>query len=192
MRLCTNIQYTSNHQPNFNGTIKPTRLFKDYALEYAKEIKVSDPEWSKLKIFINTIRAIKADQTKNEFIIDTTKTSKGQLWFLKYGDYMKQGEYFKSDIYNGKSYGQDLLGEDVFKKIVQFGKEHFGIATVSKPIDEFSPAEKFIRFANNFFIKAKKTKDRDTIIRLMENSKKEEKKADDSIAAARAMILNNI
>ena len=186
------MQYTNNNCPNFNGTIKQTRLFKDHALEYAKDIKVTDPEWSKLKIFINTIRAIKSDKTGNEFIIDTQNTSKGQLWYIRYGDYLNQGEYFKSDIYYGKPYGQDVLSEDVFKKVVQFGKEYFGLPTVSKPIAEFAPADKFLRSASNFFGKAKKARDRDIAIRLMENSKKEEKKADDTIAAAKAHILCNV
>lgn len=192
MRLCTNSQYTNNYQPNFNGTIKQTRLFKDYALEYARGIKVTDPEWSKLKIFINTIRAIKADKSADEFIIETRKVPKEQLWYIKYGDYLKQSEYFKNDFYNGKNYGQEVLAEDVFKKVVQFGKEYFGLPEVSKPIEEFAPADKYLKNANNFFAKSRKTKDRDTINKLMENSKREEQKADEAIAAARTRILTNI
>lgn len=192
MRLCANYEYSNNYQPNFNGTIKPTRLFKDYAVEHARDIKVTDQEWPKLKIFINTIRAIKADKNADELIIDTIKTPKGQLWYLKYGDYLKQGEYFKSEIYNGKDYGPKVLEEDVFKKVVQFGKEYFGLPTVSKPIEEFAPAEKFIRSANNFFAKSKKARDRDTATKLMENSKKEEQKAEEAISSARSKILTNI
>lgn len=192
MNVSGNYQYSTNRQPNFKGSIKNTQLFTDCAMEYARNIKISDPDWAKLKMFINTIRAIKADKASDEFIIDTRKVQGGRLWFLKYGDYIKQDEYFKSEIYYGKSFGRALLEEDVFKRIVKFGKEYFGYKTVSKPIEEFSPANKYLKNAGRFISASKKKNNINVKAKLLENAEREERKAQTAISKIHSIILNNL
>ena len=178
--------------PQFTGTIKQTELFKNYALEYARGIKVGDEDWSKLKMFINTIRAVKNDQTSDEFVIDKIGSANRQLWYIKYGDYLNQNEYYRSDIYNQKTYGKDALAREVFKKVIQFGKEHFGLGILSKPIEEFSPANVFLKRANNYANKSRIAKDRDSSIRLAQKAQTEEARAEETISQIKSRLLSNI
>ena len=185
--------YNNNMHPKFEGSLKSTYLLDNAALEYAKRIKVTDSNWPKLTMFINTIRAIKNDGTANEFVIDLINHGKVQLWSVRYGDkYCRQDELFRSDIYRGKSYGQNVLEEDAFKKIVEFGKEYFGINAITKPIEEFKPADKFLKRVNMFSSKSKQARDRDTATKLMNSAKREEAKAEDEISMVRSLLLCNI
>ena len=178
--------------PNFRGSIKNTDLFRNYALEYAKGIKIGDDDWTKLKMFINTVKAVKKDGTSNELIIDKIGSANKQLWQIKYGSYNRQDEHFKSEIYNNKGYGQDELARDAFTRIIQFGKEHFGLAELTKPVEEFSPANVFLRRADNFAGKSRQAKSRDVAVKLAENAKREENKAEEAISEIRTKLLCTI
>ena len=190
MRISASAQF-NNNQPHFNGTIKDTPLLKNYAIEYAKNIKISDSDWPKLKIFINTLRAIKKDNTTDEFIIDTIKTSKGRQWFLKYGDYLKKDEIYPGLQYSSL-YGYNIHKEDVFRKVVDFGKEHFGYRIISKPIEEFMPANKYLKNANKFLSASRLDKNKFVKEKLLEKAQREEKKANDAIATIRMAVLDNL
>jgi len=182
----------NNSSPKFCGVIKNTDLFRNCALEYAKGIKVGDDDWTKLKMFINTVKAIKNDGTSNEFIINKIGSPQKQLWNIKYGSYIKQDEYFKSDIFNGKEYGYEVLRKEAFKKIIEFGKEHFGLKELSKPIDEFLPAKIYLKRANNFANKSKAEKSRDISTRLEIKAQREVNRAEAAISEIREKLLSSI
>jgi hypothetical protein len=183
--------YSSN-TPNFNGVIKNTDLFKNYALEYAKGIKAGDNDWVKLKMFINTIKEIKIDGTSNEFVLDKIGAPQKQLWQIKYGNYNKQDDFFNSDIYNKKSYGNAALSSDAFQKVINFGKEYFGLAKLNTPIKEFLPAEPCLKRASMLERKAKLERNRDTSMKFAQKIQNEKDNAESLIKEAKSKLLCNI
>ncbi|MBO6181842.1 hypothetical protein J6O86_09175 [bacterium] len=183
--------YSSN-TPNFNGVIKNTDLFKNYALEYAKGIKAGDNDWAKLKMFINTIKEIKNDGTSNEFVLDKIGAPQKQLWQIKYGNYNKQDEFFHSEIYNKKSFGHDALSSDAFQKVINFGKEHFGLGKLNMPIQEFLPAEPCLKRASMLERKAKLERNRDTSMKFAQKIQNEKDNAESLIKEAKSKLLCNI
>lgn len=182
----------SNNCTNFNGVIKNTDLFKNYALEYAKEIKAGDNDWVKLKMFINTIKEIKNDGTTDEFVLDKIGAPQKQLWKIKYGNYNKQDEFFNSEIYNKKSFGHDVLCSDAFQKVINFGKEHFGLTKLNMPISEFLPAEPNLKRVSMLERKAKLERDRDTSMKFAQKIQNEKDNAEALIKEAKIRILCNI
>ena len=186
------IENYNNRTPNFNGVINKTDLFKNYALEYAKGIKAGDNDWIKLKMFINTIKEIKNDGTTNEFVLDKIGAPQKQLWQIKYGNYNKQDEFFNSEIYNKKSFGHDVQSSDAFQKVINFGKEYFGLAKLSTPITEFSPAEQHLKKASMLERKAKLERNRDTSMKFAQKIQSEKDNAEAQIKEAKHRILCNI
>ncbi len=182
----------NNYTPNFSGVIKNTDLFKNYALEYAKGIKTGDNDWVKLKMFINTIKEIKNDGTTDEFVLDKIGVPQKQLWQIKYGNYNKQDEFFNSGIYNKKEFGHDVLSREAFQKVINFGKEHFGLAKLNMPISEFLPAEPFLKKASMLERKAKLERNRDTSMKFAQKIRNEKENAESLIKDAKSRLLCNI
>lgn len=190
MKIYSVKNYENSNLLSYKGTVKPTDLYKNCAKEYARNISVSDDAWSKIHLFINTIRALRNDGSKNEFILDTIMTPKGKLWYIKYGDYCNQDEFFDTDIYIGKSYGRECLEEDAFRKVIQFGKEYFGLEMINKPIEEFNQVKKYLKRANLLIAKSRTEKDKDTARKLVEKSDKERQKANIEIEDIKTVLFN--
>ncbi len=184
--------YLYNTRPSFCGVIKKTDYLTNYALDYARGIKLGDSEWVKLKMFINTLKAVKADKSQNVFELEKIGSAKAPLWSVKYGDYVKQDEFFKSNLYNNKSYGKEVLSSDAFNRVIQFGKDYFGLSKLTMPIEEFAPANKFLKLSNMFAQKSRIAKDKDSAVKLFEKARKEELKAEESIAGIRKRVLDTI
>ena len=192
MQILNTQNYNTYSNPYFTGTVKSTYLYDKFAKTYARTIKVGDSDWPKLGMYINTIRAIKNDGTNNEFILDTIGLDFGiKNLFIKYGNYTKQDEVFKSSEFASVS-GQEELAKEVFNRIVQFGKEYFGLAEVSKPISEFAPAKLHLRRANDFNSRVKTAKDSDTSKKLMIKASREIAKAEEAVSALKSEVINNL
>lgn len=190
--IINSIQNNNSYKSNFTGSVKDLPLYTNYALEYAKGVKVTDGDWSKLKIFINTIRAIKNDGTNNELIIETVQKGNNKNWFIKYGDYITVSDVFETKNFNPSSYSDKKTGKDAFYKIVEFGKKHFGLPEVSKPITEFTPANPFLKRATNFLSKSRSARDKDTARSLEAKVALENQKAEDAISSIKSKILSEL
>ncbi|MBO6087254.1 hypothetical protein J6P92_02785 [bacterium] len=186
-----NIRNYNRQNYYFTGSVKSLPLYKNYALEYAKGIKLDSPDWAKLKMFINTIRAVKNDGTNYELIIDTVAKGSGKNWLVRYGDYIRTTDSFETKYFNPEIYDENI-GKSAFYKIVQFGKEYFGLRELTKPLTEFSPADQFLRNVNLYSSKARQTKNRDASQNLTEKASKELQRGEEAISGIRLNILNNL
>lgn len=185
---CIINNYTNN--TNFTGTVKNSPLY-NFAAEYAKSIEVSSPDWDKLKLFINTIRAIKNDDTKNEFIIDTVEKNFKKRWLVKYGNYESNLDIFTAGNQDLNKY-DEKTGKNAFHRIIEFGKRYFKISAISKSIQEFSPSKNHLKMANIYKLHAKKPKNKDVASRLIAKADIEIIRAEKKIKPIRENLLDNL
>lgn len=194
MVILTNNNSYSHVQ--FNGTVKNTFLLNQCAKEYAKTIQVNDGDWLNFRMFVNTIKAIKNDGSKDEFWVDTLEGSDGKLWGLRYGEYFKRGR----GKYNGKSrLDKDItlkermeLGREVVAQIIDFGIDYFGKKVLKTPIKEFSFIDNQLKISNMLYGKSKLPQNTDVSDKLIEKAEKAVMRAKVDASEKKEEVLNNL
>ena len=178
---------------NYRGFISSSSLYKNYAKEYAKEIKAQDIGWKELRQFINTIRAINNDGSSEEFIIDVIPgVFSEKNWFIKYGNYCSKADSYDSKLYDENSEGTRLLKRDALRKIIEFGKDYFGLRTLKKPIPEFIQADKRLGVASNYYSESRKAKNKPYAARLISMSEIYKNKAESIISEIRKKVIDEL
>ena len=162
-----------NSKFSFTGNVKRTPLYVNYALKYAKKIDVSSNDWSKLKLFINIIRAVKRDGTNNVLVLDTVQKNNKTYWQISYGNYTNTNGVYNPVNYNLLKHSEEKIQKDAFNKILEFGKEYFGIRMLTKPINEFSSINKYLKRANLFLSKSHEPQNKSVAKRLETKAHKE-------------------
>ena len=177
---------------NSKGTIRSS-LYQNYAKEYAKGIKANDIGWIELRQFINTIRAIKTDGKEDEFVFDIVPgLYNSKNWYIKYGDYCKKNELYELSTHKDDDKSIENLKHDALRKIVQFGKEYFGLRILNKPIKEFNKVNMHLKIASNYFAESRKPKNKSVAEKLISISQKHKTKAEDAIVDIKLEVINQL